>query len=141
MRSSPTPTGWQPTNRSMTPEKLPHCRTGREPRARLPSLGVRQRDWESPGNLALQASRICLQDFHRLGETETAVLEGTNTLAHTKTQRKGAVSPQEAEQRHQLALESLLWGWGSAGAQHREGVLVAAGGAGPLSVNPLGSLS
>ena len=30
-------------------------------------LGVQQRDWESPGNLTLKASRIWLQDFHGTG--------------------------------------------------------------------------
>ena len=34
------------------------------PTVRLPSLGTRQRDWGSPGNLTLMASRIWLQDFH-----------------------------------------------------------------------------
>ena len=43
---------------TIIPNKLSHCCEGSEPYIRLPSLGFRQRDWESPGNLNLKTSGI-----------------------------------------------------------------------------------
>ena len=39
--------------------------------SRFPNLGVWQRDWEPPGNLTLEASRIWLQNLHRTGEIDS----------------------------------------------------------------------
>ena len=123
-----------------TKEFSHHCEDS-EPHVRLPSLGIRQRDWESPGNLALKASGICLQDFHRTGGNRSCSLGGhKHSCAHQDPEERSR-TPQETEQRHQLASKSLLWVWRLAGAQHRDEVLAAAGGAGPLGVNPLGSPS
>ena len=53
---------------------------------------------ESAGYLTLKASRIGLQDFHRIGGNKDFSLEGhKQNLAHTMTQRKGAVMPQETD--------------------------------------------
>ena len=42
-------------------------------------------------------------------------------LAHTKTQRKGAVTPLETELNYLLVLEGLLWKHGSGGPHHKDG--------------------
>ena len=63
---------------------------------RFPNLRVQQRNWEFSGNLTLKASGIWLQDFHRTGKQR--FLEGTNkNLVCTRTQKKGAMTPQETE--------------------------------------------
>ena len=69
------PTEWpgrQPTNwRTIIPKKFPHCCESTRVHNRFPNLGIQQRDWESPENLTLKASRIWLQNFHRTGETDS----------------------------------------------------------------------
>ena len=76
IKSNPIPEKW--VTHKIISKKFSHCCEGSESHVRLPSLRIRQRDWESPENLTLKASRIWLQDFRRPGETETPVLEGTN---------------------------------------------------------------
>ncbi|XDA90983.1 hypothetical protein R6Z07F_020594 [Ovis aries] len=73
----PYPLGGGPTNwRMIIPKMLSYCYEGSEPHVRLPSLGIQQRDWESPGNIALKASKILLQDFHRAGRNRDTSLGG-----------------------------------------------------------------
>ena len=83
--------GWLTKWRTITPKKFSHCC---EPRVRLPSLGIQQRDCrfpDSPGNLTLKASRTGLQGFHKTEETRDSSLGGhKQNFPHTKTQRKGA---------------------------------------------------
>ena len=83
------PTNWK----TIIPEKFSHCCEGSEPHVVLASL---QRNWESPGNLTLRISGSWLQDFHRTGG-ETLLAGDKQNLACTKTQGKGAVTPQETE--------------------------------------------
>ena len=54
IKSNPIPAGWENDNT----KKFSHYCEGSEPHIRLPSLGIQQRDWESPGNLDLRASGI-----------------------------------------------------------------------------------
>ena len=54
-----------------------------------------QRDWEPPGNMTLEASGIWLQNLHRTGETVSE--EHKQNLVCTRTQEKGAVTPQETD--------------------------------------------
>ena len=78
--------------------KFSHFCEGSEPYIRLPSLGIWQRDWDSPGNLTLESSGICLQDFHRTRGNRDSTLGGhKQNLVCAKTQGKGAVAPQEIE--------------------------------------------
>ena len=85
-------------------------------------LGIWQRVWESPGNLALRVSRICLQAFQRTGGNRDSSLGGyEQKLVHTKTQRRGTMTPWRLNQSYLLVLEGLLWRRGSAGAHHRDG--------------------
>ena len=110
------PTNW----RTIILNKFFHCCEDSEPLIRLPSLGIQQRAWESPGNLTLRASGIWLQDFHRTGGNRDSSLgEHKQNCVHTETKRKGAVTPQEAEPKL-LVLEGLLWRCESAGAHYRE---------------------
>ena len=73
------PSGWRTNWRTIIlPEKFSHCYEGSRLHIRLCSLGVWQRDWESPGNLTLKVSRAWLQDFHRTGGQRLQSL-GTQT--------------------------------------------------------------
>ena len=62
---------------------------------RFPNLGICLRDWESPGNLNLEASGIWLQNVHRTGKTDS--WRHKQNLVCTRNQEKGAVFPQETE--------------------------------------------
>ena len=53
------------------------------------------RDWELPGNFTSEARGIWLQNFHRIGETDSWKAQ-TKPCAHQDT-GKGAVTPQETE--------------------------------------------
>lgn len=68
IKSNPyPPVGWPINWTTIIKKKFSHCCEGSESHIRLPSLGIRQRDWEPPGNLTRKTSRIWLQDFHRTG--------------------------------------------------------------------------
>ena len=98
IKSNPIPIGWWLTNWRTIPMKFSHCCEGSEPHIRLPSLSIQKRDWESPGNLTLKASRIWWQDFHRPGRNTDSTLQGhKQKLVCTKTQQKGAVPPLDNE--------------------------------------------
>ena len=60
---------------------------------RLPSVGIQQRDWESPGNLNLKPVGFDYKTSTGLGETDSSLGGHQQNLAHTKTQRKGSVTP------------------------------------------------
>ena len=78
IKSNPTPARW-------VTYKL-----NSEPHVRLPSLGIWQRDWESPGNLTLKSAGFDYrlpQDPSGLG-TETPVLEETNKILCTQRPRR-----------------------------------------------------
>ena len=70
---------------------------GSELHVRLPRLGSGQKDWESSGNLTFKASRIGWKDFHRMGVNRLQSRRAQIKPCNTKTQRKGAVAPQETE--------------------------------------------
>ena len=68
--------------------------------------GIWQRNWRSTGNLAFKISRIWLHDFHRTGGNRDTSLGGHKiNLRSTKTQRKGAVTPQEGR------TKTTCWCW------------------------------
>ena len=80
--------------RTIIPKKFSHSCKGSEPHIRLPSLGIQQKDWEFPRNLALRARGIWLQAF----QTETPVLEGTYKILHRPRPRgEEQWPPQETE--------------------------------------------
>ena len=59
IKSNPILTRGQPTNwRTIIPKKFSHCCEDSEPHIRLSSLRIQERDWDSPRNLTLKASRI-----------------------------------------------------------------------------------
>ena len=69
IKSNPISVRWWPTNwRTITSKTFSHSCEGSKPYVRLSSLGSWQRDWESPGNLTVKASRLWLQDSHRTGK-------------------------------------------------------------------------
>ena len=113
--------GW-PTNwRTITPKKFLHYGEGSEPQVRLSSLGIGQKDWESPGNLALKVCGIWLQDFHRTRGNRGSSLGGhKQNLAHSKTRGKEQWPHRRLNHNCLLVLEGLLWGRGLTGAHHRD---------------------
>ena len=117
----PYPLGKWPTNwRIIIPKKFFHCCEGSEPYVRPPRLGIRQKDWASPGNLTLKASGIWLQDFHRTGgNTFQPWRAQTNSCAHQDW--KGAAIRQETEPNLPATIGGLPWRHRSAGARHRAG--------------------
>ena len=89
--------------------------------------GDLKRDWESVGNPALKVTRIALQDFHRTGENRDSSLGGHNqNLVHTKSQRKGAVTPQETEAKLPASVGGCPIETGSTGAPTGMRTLAAA---------------
>ena len=59
IKSNPIPTKWVTYKLdNNNTEKFSHCYEGSEPHIKLPSLGIQQREWESPRNLTLKSSRI-----------------------------------------------------------------------------------
>ena len=102
INSNPIPTEWvtHELENNNIKEVLPLLCEGSEHCVKLPSLGTRQRDWESPGNLTLKASGIWFLlpwNFHNTGETDSSFRGHKQNLACTKTQRKGTVTPQETD--------------------------------------------
>ena len=96
----PYPPGEWPTNWRTTtiPKKFSHCCEGSEPHARLPSLGIQQRDWVSPGIWPWRPASLIIELPQDEGK-QISFLEGGHkqNLSHTKTQRKGRATPQETE--------------------------------------------
>ena len=76
-----------------TPMQPSHSYAGSELHVRLPSLGVRQRHWESPGNLTLMASGTWLQDFHRTGETDSSPGEHREHRTHHAPKERSSDPP------------------------------------------------
>ena len=63
---------------------------------RVPSLGTQPSDWESPGNLTLKASGICIK--HPQDWRKWRLLEGTNKILRALgTRGKDQWPPQEIE--------------------------------------------
>ena len=126
----PHPPGEWPTNWStILPKKSSLCCEGSEPHARFPSLGSRQRDWVSPGNLILKASKSDYRTSTGLWETDFILGGHKQNLSHTKTQRKGTVTPQETEPKLPVSVGGPPWRRGS--AHHRDRGTA-------LGINPLG---
>ena len=123
IKSNQIPAGRWPTNwRTIISKKFSHCCEGSESHFGLWSLGSQQRVWESPGNMTSKASRIWLQDFHRTGGTRDSRLGGhKQNTAHTKTQRKGAVTAQEAEPKLPARVGRLPVGAWAGSGHHRDG--------------------
>ena len=88
----------------------------------FPTWGFgKKKDWESPMDLTLKASGIWLQNFHRAGETET-LREHKQNLVYTRTQEKGAVSPQETDPDYPVSVqESLAETWVNCGLSQCQG--------------------
>ena len=95
--------GGQPSHWiTIIPKKFSHCCEGSRPHIMLPSLGIWQRDWESPGHL--KASGISLKDSHRTVGNRVHSWGHQQNLVCTRTQGKGPVSPQETN------LPMSVWG-------------------------------
>ena len=96
---------------------------------------ARQRDWESPGNLALRASRVLITGLPEGWGTRDFSLGGhKQNFACTKTQRRGAVIPKETEPRLPARVGGLPVGvWVSRGSPQGQRHWKV-----PLGINPLG---
>ena len=105
-----------------------------EPHIRLLSLGTWQRDWESPGNLALRVSRVWLQAFQRTEGNRDSRLGGhKQNFSWTKTQRRGVVPHRRQNQNYLLILNA------SCGSMGWQGLTMGYGHwKVPVGINPLG---
>ena len=77
------------------PKEFLHCCKSFRADNRLSNLGNWQRDWGHPENVTLKANGILLQSFLRTGKTDSC--RAQPNLVHTRTQEKGAVTPQETK--------------------------------------------
>ena len=92
----------------MIPKKFSHCWEVLGPTTDFPTCGS-GKCTEYPQGTWLW--RIWLQNFHRTGETETLGGHKQN-LMHTRTQEKGAVTPQETDPDLPVRVwESLAEAW------------------------------
>ena len=107
--------GWRATIwKIIIPQKFSHRSESPEPRISLPSLGAWEQEEETPENLALKASGVWSQEFHRTGENRNSTLGGcTQGLVHTGTQGKQQWPHKRLGQTYLLVLEGLRWrrGW------------------------------
>ena len=96
----------------MIPKKFSHCCEGSEPHIRFPSLGIQQRDWESPENLALKTRGFDYKTFTGLGETEIPVLEGATKPCLNQDSEEKSSDPHRRVN---------MWRHGLAGVHHWDG--------------------
>ena len=95
----------------------------------LPSLRIQQRGWKSPGNLTLKACGFDYKTSTGWGEAETPLWD----VVHSKTQGKGAVTPQETEPKLPASVggspvevcvgSGLPGGWGTGNSLYWKGPL------------------
>ena len=93
------PGGWPTDWRTIILKKFSLCCEGSEsPILSNPAWGIRQRDCESPGSLALRACRVSLQAFQRTeGNRDSNLGKHKQNFVCSKTQRREEVTPQETE--------------------------------------------
>ena len=113
--------GRSTNRRSIIPKTFSHCCASPRPHNRLPNLGVWQKEWESPGNLALQFSWIWSHNFYRPGNKR--LLEGTDKTACTRESRRKEPWPRKRLRQTYLCVwealeqvwvsDGLLRGWGT----------------------------
>ena len=114
------------TGEQMIPKKFSHYCLGSESHVMLPSIRIWQRNWESPENLTLRASGVWLWAFQRTeGNRDSSIGGHKQNFAHTKTQRKGAVTPQEIEPKLPASVGGPpveVWvAWVGRGSQQKRG--------------------
>ena len=86
------------TGRTIIPKKFSHCGEGSEPPCQASQPRDPTKGLGVPRTLALRASRIRLYDSQRTRGNRDSSLGGhKQNSVHTKTQRRGAVTPQETE--------------------------------------------
>ena len=96
------PTNW----RTVIQRKFSHCCKSCRAHNRFSNLGFWWRDWEPPGNLTWKVSRISLQNFHRAKVTDS--WRAQENLMCTRTEEKGAVTPEETELDFPLSVQEAL---------------------------------
>ena len=114
--------GWPSDWRTIIPKKFSHYCESSELHVRLSNLGIWQRDWVSPENLALSMSGVDYRPSRRLRETKTPVLKDTHTILCTWRPRGEEQGPhRRLKQNALLVLEGLLQRCGSQGVHHKDG--------------------
>ena len=110
------PTNW----RTVIQRKFSHCCKSSRAYNRFSNLGFWWRDWEPPGNLTWKVSRISLQNFHRTKITDS--WRAQENLMCTRTEEKGAVTPEETELDFPVSVqESLAEVWVDSGLPQGQG--------------------
>ena len=69
------------------PKKFSHCCKSSESNIRLPSLGIRQRDWNPQGIWCWGPVGFDYRIYRGLGKQETPVWKGINKILHTPRPR------------------------------------------------------
>ena len=91
------PSGWPTDWRTIISKSL-HCCEGSEPQVRFPSLRIQKRPGNPQGIWPWGPGGFDYRTSRGLGETPSSRLGGyKQNFAHTKTQRRGAVTPQKTE--------------------------------------------
>ena len=141
VNSNTIPPGGWPTNwTAIIPKKFSHCYEGSELHIRLPSLGPDERTGNSQGIWSLRPVGFDKKKKKRLPQdwgNQRLQSWRIQNLECTKTQRKGAVTPQETEPKTPAsAAKTPEKAWVGKGSQQEwQGRTL------PLSINPLGSSS
>ena len=78
IKSNPIPARWVTHKlENNNTKELSHCCEGSKPHVRFPSLGIKQRDWEYLGNLALKSVGFNYRTTTGLWETKTPIMDCT----------------------------------------------------------------
>ena len=115
------------TGKKNIPKKFSHCCKGSESHFRLPSLGIWQRDWESPGNLKLEGQWNLITRFPQdWGKQRLQSWRTQTKPSERQDSEERSNDPRRLNHNYLLVLEGLLWRCGSGGARHRARALAAA---------------
>ena len=113
IKSNPyPPVGWPINWTTIIKKKFSHCCEGSESHIRLPSLGIHKGTGNPQGIWPGRPVGFDYKISTGLGETDSSLGWHKQNLACTKTQRKGAVTPQEAEAKPPASVGgSLVEAW------------------------------
>ena len=115
----------------ITPKEFLNCCKGSRPHIRLPNLGIQQRDWVSPGNLALKIIWSWLQNFHSPRGNGDSWRVQTKPCAHQDPGKRSSDPRRDWARRAceclRVSWGGVCWQWPATGTAAL--VLAAVGGA------------
>ena len=140
IKSNPMPTEWvihQLENNSYQRSSLTVVKV-LSPTSDFPAWGSDKGTGNSQGTWPRSPVGLIIGLPQDWGKQRLQTWRAHTNLAHTKSQRKGAVTPQEAAPNYLRVLDGLLWSVGQQGLTTGMGALAAAVQEGPLGISPLG---